>query len=1316
MAKKIEAAEIVIKTTDGNSFKILGQKIDKTTKKVKEYGAATKNADRETKGITQQSANATKNFSKMATMQGGLVSIYATIAAQVFALSAAFMFLKDAFETRNLVEGQLAFGAATGVAYGTLTKQIQDASGGMIQFKEAAQAAAIGTAAGLSASQLERLGAAAKNTSLALGRDMTDSFQRLVRGTTKAEPELLDELGIILRLEPALQNYANSIGKSVGDLNQFEKSQAIANEVLGQAESKFGIIAKTMDPAGFALQKFLKAFDDLMKGFKTGITNFLIPIIDFFSKNIMSLIGALTLFLVPILRQILPDFGKVAQAANDKAQMHKAAIQQEVAALEIYKAKLDEVRNAENKEKTLATQDRDKIASDMGVSSTTTGQLNAIRHYENQTKEILAGNLKERTGMLKKFNAGQVNDLKKANERIRTSSQSTTLKIRIYFSTLGKKLAVTFSTIKMKWFATMAFMVKAAKVAAVAIDWAMKAMGIIGIILMVVDALMMLWNWIFPPDEAKAKQQEMLDETIDKYAGLKEETDKMVEVQAKGILTYSQGIEQIGNAFKSVDIKNVIKDYNALVAADKVNTKEGQEMIGGVVENLKAMTHGGDTGPMAELIKALESGKAIDDIMLEADAQAGVEGFQGYAEALMNAATASGMLAEKQKSLSGAIRSAMGSVKENQFVGVLKNLDDMIETQKASIGEKGVAQKASLDTAQYGARTTRTTADEAESALKGAKRGRNWWTLGIMQESEAAWQKRQANLLHEYNMTKQIADEAEANYEKALEDAAGMDSALAKNERLRKRIVALMESEWQLATETKLQEFDKALISTTNKDAITKNLHLDAKLEDQRIKQKEKVNELEAARLLLDTASKEQLEDKEWKKQAQQNIKNLGIEVETGKEKIKRAEELTEWQKALNVEKEKDLTSTFNINKLVKEQQRNTMKLKNDLAAAVSHQERFDAKLALTMDKQTKITTDTMKRNRLQEKIDELNGKQEKDLALILQLERQRDLIDENILNTQQQITNELHKQLTVMHAIDAQKKVADAELSFQNRYGTDKSATGIFGGAIGMLNPNAAAQRDALTAAGVSSWAEHREKTTALEYSNRVKDDPNAKLWTELSPTEKADEEARYAAEAKKAEDATKAAANASAQIKIETELASSVQNTLAQGFQDMFMALIDGTQSFGDAMKGVMKQVLADLAAAYMKAAALKMLSSMGFGLPARYGGILSPSGKSFAAGGVASGPESGYLATLHGTEAVVPLGNDRAIPVEMRGQPGGNVVNVTVNMAEGGQSTMQSDGEANMQGMGRAIGSLVQQHLQQEMRPGGLLNQQGSNNGRL
>ena len=37
-------------------------------------------------------------------------------------------------------------------------------------------------------------------------------------------------------------------------------------------------------------------------------------------------------------------------------------------------------------------------------------------------------------------------------------------------------------------------------------------------------------------------------------------------------------------------------------------------------------------------------------------------------------------------------------------------------------------------------------------------------------------------------------------------------------------------------------------------------------------------------------------------------------------------------------------------------------------------------------------------------------------------------------------------------------------------------------------------------------------------------------------------------------------------------------------------------------------------------------------------------------FSKGGVSKGPVSGYSATLHGTEAVVPLPDNRSIPVSL------------------------------------------------------------------
>ena len=61
----------------------------------------------------------------------------------------------------------------------------------------------------------------------------------------------------------------------------------------------------------------------------------------------------------------------------------------------------------------------------------------------------------------------------------------------------------------------------------------------------------------------------------------------------------------------------------------------------------------------------------------------------------------------------------------------------------------------------------------------------------------------------------------------------------------------------------------------------------------------------------------------------------------------------------------------------------------------------------------------------------------------------------------------------------------------------------------------------------------------------------------------------------------------------------------------------------------------------------------------------------GMKLAKGGIASGPKSGYPATLHGTEAVVPLPDGRTIPVTIKGGLSGGgdtTVNINVSGANG------------------------------------------------
>jgi len=378
--KKVRGGSVEVTVTDKGSLKELGKNARRAGRDMGSVAKNTAESDRRLKSLSNQTSNTTKAFSKQAqTISGGLVPIYATLAAQVFAISAAYRFLVESANFKNLLEGQLAYGALTGSMYSVLATDIREATKAQISFTEASQAAAIGSAAGLSGDQLERLGTAALNTSMALGRDLTDSFNRLVRGVTKAEPELLDELGIVLRLDPALRAYATAIGKTKDQLNPFERSQAVTNEVLEQAESKFGAISELMPESSFAVQQFGQAFVRVLEDVKVIIADVGAVVLPFFSQNVTALIGALAAFSLGIVRTMLPNFDAVAETARQKRKDLQAE-------LDIVKAEMSTLQaggairtKADARGiRTTAAADIQKVRPDLNVKKLSDRQVSAL--------------------------------------------------------------------------------------------------------------------------------------------------------------------------------------------------------------------------------------------------------------------------------------------------------------------------------------------------------------------------------------------------------------------------------------------------------------------------------------------------------------------------------------------------------------------------------------------------------------------------------------------------------------------------------------------------------------------------------------------------------------------------------------------------------------------------------------------------------------------------------------------------------------------------------------------------------------------------
>ena len=282
-------------------------KVDKTTKKA---GKTSDKYSKQNKGVAGATSNSTKAFSKMTTgINTGIVPAYATLAANIFAVSAAFGALKRVAAFDQLVDGFQRTANESGQTASIVTRNLQLITDGAISSEQAFKSAAVGFSAGFSTAEIEGLTQVAKGASLALGRDMGDALDRLVRGTAKLEPEILDELGIFVRLDDAVKQYAESIGKTAGQLTQTERRQSFLNATLTQGKLKFAAVSESVDVNPY--DRLAATFDSLSKTLIRLFDNVLGPFISFFANSQVALLGGLVLFSSTITSTMFPALDKL---------------------------------------------------------------------------------------------------------------------------------------------------------------------------------------------------------------------------------------------------------------------------------------------------------------------------------------------------------------------------------------------------------------------------------------------------------------------------------------------------------------------------------------------------------------------------------------------------------------------------------------------------------------------------------------------------------------------------------------------------------------------------------------------------------------------------------------------------------------------------------------------------------------------------------------------------------------------------------------------------------------------------------------------
>ncbi|CUR48949.1 hypothetical protein SLUR09_00063 [Escherichia phage slur09] len=237
-------------------------------------------------GNTSGSARgATRDFAAMAKIGGSLPIMYAALASNIFVLQSAFEQLKLGDQLNRLEKFGVIVGTQTGTPVQSLARSLQESAGYAISFEEAMRQASSASAYGFDAEQLNKFGLVARRAAAVLGVDMTDALNRVIKGVSKQEIELLDELGVTIRLNDAYADYVKQLNAAntgitynINSLTTFQKQQAYANAVIAESTKRFGYLDEVLRATPW--EQFAANADAALRKIQQAAAKYLGPVID----------------------------------------------------------------------------------------------------------------------------------------------------------------------------------------------------------------------------------------------------------------------------------------------------------------------------------------------------------------------------------------------------------------------------------------------------------------------------------------------------------------------------------------------------------------------------------------------------------------------------------------------------------------------------------------------------------------------------------------------------------------------------------------------------------------------------------------------------------------------------------------------------------------------------------------------------------------------------------------------------------------------------------------------------------------------------
>ena len=251
----------------GSIYAEIRAKLDKYEKDL----AKAQNIAQQSSSKIQQSINKI-SFDGVASSARKMTAALASVYAVVGSLRGAFEMAVQG-EAANKQEKAFAnLAASAGKSSDMILDSLERVSNGMVSNADLIKASGTAMMMGIPADKLVDMMRIAEATSRQTGQSVTEAFNDISLGVARQSKMILDNLGIVVSVEKANQEYAKSLNKTAEALTDAEKKQAFMNAVMtagndlikriGSGEGGFAGVARATKEWDEALSNLSKLISE----------------------------------------------------------------------------------------------------------------------------------------------------------------------------------------------------------------------------------------------------------------------------------------------------------------------------------------------------------------------------------------------------------------------------------------------------------------------------------------------------------------------------------------------------------------------------------------------------------------------------------------------------------------------------------------------------------------------------------------------------------------------------------------------------------------------------------------------------------------------------------------------------------------------------------------------------------------------------------------------------------------------------------------------------------------------------------------------